>query len=179
MGYAKSKKTLEAVKDIFNVMLSVHGETRVQFPTKTPVKLANKLFDAFKYVENLDPTHDSYIYMKLKEAYKIRVKSDRIVFELRNPVEYENPILELAKARIPESNLTLVGLTTPIQIVGACIKHKCSIKFPDFLVSAESFAQLKKWADKNDYTFMEESPLTMTKYERPATGKEINQLEQG
>lgn len=183
MGYNKSKRSIERVREIFKLVTQLRNEPRITVPTKTPTKLSQTIFDAFKAIEVLADDNDDKQFSWIKQDYRVRVKEGGIVFELRSPVEYENPILELAKSKVQESYMTLTGITTPIQVVGACIKHKCTITFPDLDVitmSAEALAQLKKWADKSDYTFKEENPLTMIKYERPeASRTQVDRLEQG
>lgn len=170
MGYTKSKKVLEEVRPILDVVLAAKG-VRVNYPSRWPTKLAMRIREGLKSAEDFEEENR---YAEILLQYKIRVKSDKIVFDPRAIVTYENPVLELAQSL---NALEIPKVNSIIEVVGACIKHKAPrIVFPDAQLSETDIARLSSWCNNNEYLIEQLIPLFLKKNGRtkPADSDEEN-----
>lgn len=155
MGYNKSKEAVERVKVILDTVLAANG--KVTIPSKHPIALAYAIREAYHSAEEIKGDYEKYNTIRVN--YKLRTKSGCIVFDPRIALEYENPVVELAKAL---EELSVPNVETLFQVVGACIKHKAPIMvFPDAKLETSDLLQLYKWADSNNYTVDVKGLLTM------------------
>lgn len=151
MGYPESKNALLRVKTVLDTIVALPEPKRVTIPTQTPRKLSYAIFAAFKYCKKHEKNYESYL--KIHEDYKVRERDTSVVFEPRTFIQYDNPVVELRESKAMGS-MELDGITTIMEVVGACIKHNTTIKFNDFpLMTLENNERLSKWAGQNNYTF--------------------------
>ncbi len=160
MGFVLNRKRIDRVRVVLDTVLSVNGQ-RVIIPTKTPSELSYALYEALNTARELPQDDPDYKYAKIKEDYRICHKPDSILFKPKT-VDIQAAIIESVKTPKTEP-IVLPELTDVFHVVGAAIQHKGrTLIFPNAALSTESFAQLKKWVDKNDYSYTE-GPLTLTK----------------
>lgn len=145
MGYNKSKEAVERVKLILDTVLATNG--KVTIPSRHPIALAYAIREAYHSAEEIKGDYEKYT--SIRRDYKLRTKPNAIVFDPRIVLEFENPVVELAKAL---EELEIPNVETLFQIVGACIKHKAPIMtFPHAKLNEMDMIQLMKWADGNNY----------------------------
>lgn len=157
MGYSNSKKAVERVQPILEILLS--ADQKLFFKSKNPTKLAYAIRDG---IRNSGKYEAYKQYAELREKCRIEVKPDGVSVVLREQLDYEDPIVELAQSF---TSLTIPEVNSVLQVVGACIKHKSAPKldFPDAALDDEALTQLRKWTDNNNYTITMLSPLTLAK----------------
>lgn len=157
MGYNKSKKVLDEVRPVLDVVLAANG-VKISIPSRYPSKLAMKIREGLKSAEDFEEESQ---YSDILTQYKLRVKQDKVVFDPRAIVTYENPIIELAQSL---NTLEVPRVTSLFEVVGACIKHKAPrITFPDVELSNTDLASLLTWCKKNDYEIEQVTPLFLKK----------------
>lgn len=160
MGYSKNKEVLERVRPLLDLVLQ-SSDAKISFPSKHPNELVYAVREALNYAEKHSKTEDKK-YGDIKLQYRIRSKPDRVVFELKNTLDYElDPILEIADAfqmlEIPE-------VSSHLEVVGACIKHKAVVmKFPDAQLDETELEFLRRWTNKNHYDIEATLPLVLRK----------------
>lgn len=162
MGYSNSKKAIERVQPILDVLLS--AEQKLFFPSKHPQRLAYAIRDG---INNASRFASFAQYAVLKDKFKIRIKPDGVSAEPRAQLHYEDPIIELAQSL---ASLAVPDVNSVLQVVGAAIKHKApELIFPDAALDDEAVTQLRKWTNSNNYTISNMTPLTLTKNEQDNT----------
>lgn len=170
MGYSRSKQTLERVRPVLDLVLGFieNGTQNVKFPSKKPQKLCYAIRDALSVVRSLPETSDDRRYTAIPEKYKIRIKEDHILFELREEVDFSDPIAELARSRNEQMEVT--EAIKLVEVVGAVVQHKAEkMVFPNAQVSNGDFERLQRWATLNHYKITEIEPLTLSRHGPRAT----------
>lgn len=177
MGYNKSKKVLEQVRPILDIVLAA-GDKKIKIPSKFPTKLAMSIREGLKSAEDYE---EESKYNDILTKFKLRTKADCIVFDPRSIVTFEDPIIELAQSL---NILEVPRVNQLMQIVGACLKHKAPrIAFPDADLNDIDLAKLKKWCTHNNYEVEDgTAPLILIKKNGTVTtdsGTESSQYQQG
>lgn len=160
MGYSKSKETIDRVRDILDVVLLI-TDRNVEIPSLNPSKAVYAIRDALRVAK--ESTGEDHKYFEIKERFVLRTKPKFILFELREKLNFGDPISVLAKTKIDE--LVLENCTTLLEVVGACIKHKENrMTFPnaDLGDNPLEMVKLSGWCKRNNYSFTTH-PLTLMK----------------
>lgn len=157
MGYSKSKQSVERVRPLLELVLASEG--KIYFPTKHPDKLTYAVREALSYAKTCKG--DDAKYSIILDKFRIRAKADKILFEPRVTLEYQDPIQEIAESL---EMMEVGGEFTHLEIVGACIKHKAPLmKFPDTVLDGTELEFLRRWTNKNNYEINSLTPLVLRK----------------
>jgi hypothetical protein len=152
MPYSSGTKTIKLVSEYLNQMVNAGPNDRLEWIAKDPTDLSYRIFNAMaaskKRVKDGGPlaTEPYLSYARLKSKYIIRKTNNSVIAEPRD-------VLPLEAIRVSMSKIVLGGLIDPMEVIGACIKHKAdTIDFPDAIdLSAEDLTAIYNWAEKNAY----------------------------
>lgn len=163
MGYSRSKKTIERVRPVLDSIIAIRQEGEITVPSKTPHKLCYAIRDALAVIRSLPESSADKKYLAISERYKIRVKSDSVIFEPRETVSFADPILALVESKADK--LQIADAVSLIEVVGAVVKHKVdTMQFPNARLAEGDFDRLSRWASLNHYEVTEIKPLTLSKH---------------
>lgn len=146
MGYSQSKKAIDRVRPVLDLLTARES---LHFPTKTPRKLSDAMYNAFHVISRLPVTAEDRIkYGELKDKFKIKQLDGAVKFEFKEAIDIE-PAEALSAAR---QKLEFPEITTLMGIVGAAIKEKVAeLIFPDITLTIDEWSKLSKWCDSNNY----------------------------
>jgi hypothetical protein len=160
MGYSRSKRTIERVRPILDLVLDRIDQGEIIIPSKNPQKLCYAIRDALAVVRSLPETSVESKYLTIQSTFKLRARSDKIVFEPRQTLDYSDPIIELAGAKT--NKMELPDALTLLEVVGAITHYKCEkMSFPNANISDNEFDRLSRWALLNNYIISDTKPLTL------------------
>lgn len=171
MGYSKSKVAVERVQAILEILLK--SDTQLRVPTKTPDRLAYAVREGI-VVAALFKQYERFTVLKNK--YKIKVKSDAVIFVPRIDLALDLPVEELARSMLV---MEIPDVKTALEIVGACIQHKA----PEFIFPAAHLNDLelqilKRWTNMNNYEVIQTEPhLILRKTDAHNDKKDSNATE--
>lgn len=167
---------MERVRSLLEVVLASDGKNSIGFPSPHPTELTYAIRDGLnKAIESKDVEDNKYGV--IKSQYRIRTKQGKVIFEPKTPLEFGNPIVELAEAQSNQEEINIPVVATVLEIVGALIKHKGKrMVFPDaHALSLRS--DLERWTDKNNYVITSEFPLTLIRNEQDTTAQDGSVIE--
>jgi hypothetical protein len=176
MGYSQSKKTIERVRPILDLV--VERSDTLKFPSKTPQKLCYAIRDALAVIKKLPDTSAEKKYNIIGDTFKIRIKEGHVVFEPRERLDYSDPIVELAASKVDE--MEFPEALSLLEIVGVCTQHKLKkMVFPRaaMVIGTTDFDRLGRWAHTNNYLITSTEPLTLSR--KHGDGKENGNLNEG
>lgn len=158
MGYSQSKKAIEKVRIVLDIMIA--QKDKFMLPCKDPLRMSYALRDAIAVAKRL-PSESTIA--ALGNKYKIKIRENGLMFELKTRLEWGEfePVAELAKSF---ESMTIESVSDVMEIVGACIKHKApQFIFPDAALDEEEIVRLEKWTGKSGYTIVSHLPLQLRK----------------
>ena len=183
MGYSQSKKTIERVRPILDLV--VERNDTLKFPSKDTRKLCYAIRDALAVIKQLHNQWQIYQaevqtplktewtsqynkYLTIPDKFKIKIKEGHVVFEPRERLDYSDPIIELAASKVDEMDFG--EAITLLEIVGICAQHKLKrMIFPKASLLNNDLDRLSRWAALNGYTLADTAPLTLLKKDGNST----------
>ena len=166
MGYSQSKKTIERVRPILDLV--VERNDTLKFPSKDTRKLCYAIRDALAVIKGLPDTSAEKKYSSIGDKFKIKIKDGHVVFEPRERLDYSDPIIELAASKVDEMDFG--EAITLLEIVGICAQHKLKrMIFPKASLLNNDLDRLSRWAALNGYTLADTAPLTLLKKDGNST----------
>lgn len=170
MGYSTSKETIDRVRDLLDVVLLVENEI-VSIPTKNPRRLAYAVRDALNSCKQYESEKK---YLVIQDRFKIKQGEGKVLFEPReyprDKIEKGTPIANLRESYSNNSEISLSGLSSALEVIGACIEHKAhSMIFPDAKLQPLELTKAAGWCSRNNYHISNNAPLTITKNEPSQT----------
>lgn len=152
MGYNPSKKSVEDVKVILDFMLE-NQNIDFKYPSLAPDKLAYAIRRAMKGIKAFPRSFPEY--QVLLDRFTMKEKDDHVLFARRVNLVGGIPIPVTPEGLATNRELSLDSLITPLQIVGALIKHKAdNFKFPAAAIDDESLGKIYKYTHTNGYHIM-------------------------
>lgn len=152
MGYNPSKKAVEDMKVVLDFMLE-HQNVDFKYPSVAPDKLAYAVRRALHGVKAFPKSYPQY--QPLLDRFTMKERGDYVLFTRRISLVSGSPTVVTPEGLAANRELSIESVSTPMQIVGALIKHKAdSMRFPDAATDTESLSRIYKWSSTNGY-FME------------------------
>jgi hypothetical protein len=140
MGYSKSKNAIKRVEEYLKQL--VENESQQEFSSADSHALSHLIFEGIQASKEYAKEGSPYLeYSGLGAKFKIQTKPDRVICQPRNA-----SILTRSSSL---ASVTIPGVSDPVGIIGAAIKHKSPIMiFPDH---NGSMPLIYNWASKHDY----------------------------
>ncbi|MBA2706045.1 MAG: hypothetical protein H0U60_19580 [Blastocatellia bacterium] len=161
MGYSKSVKALNRVREYLDQMLA--SSSQIQWQEDKPHELAFRIREGINVAKQRakdadSPNRNTFIqYAQLSAKFIVRVGVGVVVAEPRD-VMLETPKEAISKQVLP-------GLSSDMEIVGAAIVHKTPVMFfPDATNEPGDLNVIYAWSQKHSYFLVSsEEGLTLTK----------------
>jgi hypothetical protein len=156
VSYARSKKAILKVESVLKDLLEATDD--IAFVSTEPQRLAYCIHEALRSAA-VYPEYTNYA--ELRNKFVIRVKSNKVLAEIRN----RQPVaLKIMKEQL--SKMTLDEVTDVLGIVGAAVKHKATeLHFPLAILSQDDLRTLYNWTVTSGYHIIhhDNAGLTLTK----------------
>lgn len=159
MAYTNNKKVVTMVEPLLRIMLKSADGKPIIIPTKEPTRVAYKLREALKLIERHSKLYTEF--SSLVDKFTIKLKPDSIELKPKMTLDFEDPIVELAKAF---KELDVPEAEDAMEVIGAIIKHKAPrFTFPNFDTNSAEWQMLTTWLADSNYRVETKLPLTIVK----------------
>lgn len=149
MGYNPSKKAVEDMKVVLDFMME-NQHADFKYPSAAPDKLAYAVRRALHGVKAFPKSYPQY--QPLLDRFTMKERGDHVLFARRIALVSGQPTVVTAEGLAANRELRIESVVTPMQVVGAIIKHKAAaFLFPDAQRDAESLAKIYKYTSQNGY----------------------------
>lgn len=162
MGYSKSLRALQRVRNYLDEMVSSEG--KLTWLHSDPPKLSFWIREGIQVARRhaLDkdkkPVEPYAAYARLLSKYVIRMEGNKVIADPRDVIPMETVRESLNK-------MVLHGVNDEFSIMGAAIMHKAEeLFFPDATDETCDLAALYNWTSKNGYNIIpSEDGITLTR----------------
>ena len=153
MSYARSKRSVIKVENILKQLLEAKDD--LIFQSLEPQKLAYHIHEGMRSVA-FYPEYS--LYTQLRDKFVIRVRSNKVVAELRNKT-----IVALATVSEQLGKMTIVDVDNVMSVIGACVKHKAGeIYFPAAQFNDTMLNELYQWSEPAGYFIINHGVMGIT-----------------
>lgn len=156
MAYARSKKSVLKLESVLKQL--VEAKDDLVFQSLEPHRLAYSIHEALKSAA-IYP--EFYHYSLLRDKYTIRIKSNKVVAELKSKIIVGETII-----REQLGKMTIVEVSDIMGVVGAAVTHKAGeMFFPDAHFTVEGLSELYQWSEPAGYFIINhgDNGLTLTR----------------